>query len=198
LPAWNSSSIVHLTATEVLIPTADRVHGAGIRGKTGGPCGSPKAVSHKQGHARKQCHTSRATPVSLLAVRVRCVARLTRTPPDNGRPENRTLAVCELAVPEAPHKLDPGCILDVGESAPRGLWLGDVARRFPLLGIVESSLRMVRPRDSQQCHTSRATPVTRAGPRPSHEPVQARHARLQAVRAEYGTAYSHTDGKRQS
>jgi hypothetical protein len=50
--------------------------------------------------------------------------------------------------------------------------VGDVARRFTLLGIVEKPLRMVRQRDSQQCHTSRATPVTpvtRAGPRPSSQ-----------------------------
>jgi hypothetical protein len=57
---------------------------------------------------------------------------------------------------------------------------------------------------------SRAAPeappdVERAGHGPAsrfltmpHEPVQARDARLQAVRAECGTAYSHTGGKRQS
>jgi hypothetical protein len=48
---------------------------------------------------------------------------------------------------------------DSGETAARAFRWGDVARRFTLLGIVEKPLRMVRQRDSQQCHTRRATPV---------------------------------------
>jgi len=56
---------------------------------------------------------------------------------------------------------DPGA----GKTAARAVRSGDVAWHLTLLGIVESSLCLVHPRDSQQCHTR-----SHAGPRPSSHP----------------------------
>jgi hypothetical protein len=83
------------------------------------------------------------------------VARLTRTPPENGGPDRGRLPACELAVRDAPRDVACGGELVASEPATRAGGSGDVGAHCPLLGIVEGSLRMEGRRDSQQCHTRR-------------------------------------------
>jgi hypothetical protein len=91
------------------------------------------------------------------------VARFTRTSPENRGPDHGRLPACELAVQDAPRDGACGGEQVARQSATRAGGSGNVGSHGPLLGIVESSLRMGSRRDSQQCHTHRP-PVSRAMP----------------------------------
>jgi hypothetical protein len=71
-------------------------------------------------------------------------------PPDHGR-----LPTCELAVRDAPRDVACGGAQVASQSATRAGGAGDVGAHGPLLGIVESSMRMAGRRDSPQCCTRR-------------------------------------------
>jgi hypothetical protein len=71
-------------------------------------------------------------------------------------------------VRDAPRDVACGGAQVARQSAIQAGGSGDVGAHCPLLGIVESSLRMVGRRDSQQCHMRRppdrrATPATDLG-----------------------------------
>jgi hypothetical protein len=58
------------------------------------------------------------------------VARLARTPPENGDPDDGILSACESAVPEVPRDVGRSGVPGAGETDEQAIRSGDVSSRF--------------------------------------------------------------------